>query len=69
MNKAKQTVIGLALVAIGGFAFVGLPERGDWASVVVIGLGAHFISQSLVSDALRSAASFLKDIGWRGKSS
>ena len=62
MTQALKSLLGVALIAAGVFAFLLVPERGAWPSLILVALGAHFVSNTQLKEFAAIAAKAAKEL-------
>lgn len=60
--RVKTNILGAALVGAGGYAFLMIPGRSEYVSVLLMLVGAHLISKTSVTNAVKSAVTFVKGL-------
>lgn len=59
MKRIIYSIFGAALAGSGVYLRLNVPDVSDWLVIVMVGLGAHFVSRSLLTDAVSQALRLL----------
>jgi len=59
VNRIIYTIFGVLLAGSGVFLRLNAADVSDWLVIAMVGLGAHFVSKSLLKDAVGEALRLL----------